>query len=85
MARLPRFFVPGEALQAIQRGNNREPVFAAETDPRFFLDRLSVRKFCRQRGKPPCTSQLPNHSNDPITDDQVRVRRAHTMRGESWT
>jgi putative transposase len=40
MARLPRFFVPGEALHVIQRGNNREPVFAAETDHRFFLDCL---------------------------------------------
>src|ERR1700741_3601025 len=40
MARQPRFFVPGEALHVIQRGNNREPVFAAETDYQFFLDCL---------------------------------------------
>jgi hypothetical protein len=30
MARQPRFFVPGEVLDVIQRGNNREPIFAGE-------------------------------------------------------
>lgn len=41
MARLPRFFVPGEVLHIIQRGNNRELIFAGERDYRFFLDCLS--------------------------------------------
>ena len=40
MARQPRFFVPGEVLHVIQRGNNREPIFAGEEDYRFFLDCL---------------------------------------------
>lgn len=40
MARLPRFFVPGETLHVIQRGNNREPIFAAEADYRFYLECL---------------------------------------------
>jgi REP-associated tyrosine transposase len=40
MARQPRFFVPGEVLHVIQRGNNREPIFAAEEDYRFLLDCL---------------------------------------------
>ena len=40
MARQPRFFVPGEVLHVIQRGNNREPIFAGEADYRFFLDCL---------------------------------------------
>ena len=40
MARQPRFFAPGEAQHAIQRGNNREPVFVAEDDYRFYLDCL---------------------------------------------
>jgi putative transposase len=40
MARLPRFFVPGETLHVIQRGNNREPIFAAEGDCRFYLECL---------------------------------------------
>ena len=40
MARQPRFFVPGEVLHVIQRGNNREPTFAAEGDYRFSLDCL---------------------------------------------
>lgn len=40
MARQPRFFVPGEVLHVIQRGNNREPIFACDEDFRFFLDCL---------------------------------------------
>lgn len=40
MARQPRFFVPGEVLHVIQRGNNREPIFASEEDCRLFLDCL---------------------------------------------
>jgi putative transposase len=46
MARLPRFFVPGEVLHVIQRGNNREPIFAKEGDRIFFRDLLlrAIRK-----------------------------------------
>ncbi len=46
MARLPRFFVPGEVLHVIQRGNNREPIFASKGDHVFFLDLLvrAIRK-----------------------------------------
>lgn len=40
MARQPRFFVAGEVLHVIQRGNNREPIFAGDEDYRFFLDCL---------------------------------------------
>ncbi len=40
MARLPRYFVEGQPQHLIQRGNNREPVFAAESDYRFYLDCL---------------------------------------------
>jgi len=40
MARQPRFFVPGEVLHVIQRGNNHEPIFAGEEDYRCFLDCL---------------------------------------------
>jgi putative transposase len=38
MARQPRFFVPGEVLHVIQRGNNHVPIFAAAEDYRFFLE-----------------------------------------------
>ena len=41
MARLPRYFVEGQAQHVIQRGNNREPIFACEEDYRFYLDCLS--------------------------------------------
>lgn len=41
MARLPRFVLVGHPQHVIIRGNNREPVFNAEADYRFFLDKLS--------------------------------------------
>jgi putative transposase len=41
MARLPRFFVPGEVLHVVQRGNNREPIFAGPNDLGFFLSCLT--------------------------------------------
>ncbi len=37
MARLPRFFLLGQPLHVIQRGNNRDPIFAADADYRFYL------------------------------------------------
>ena len=40
MARMRRFFVAGVPLHVIQRGNNRDPIFASEADYRFLLDRL---------------------------------------------
>ena len=40
MARLQRLFLPGQPVHAIQRGNNREPIFAAEEDYRFYLECL---------------------------------------------
>lgn len=40
MARLPRYFVKGMPQHIIQRGNNRDVVFAAEEDYRFYLECL---------------------------------------------
>ena len=40
MARLSRYFVKGQAQHIIQRGNNREPVFAAAADYGFYLECL---------------------------------------------
>jgi putative transposase len=40
MARLPRYFVEGMPQHIIQRGNNRDVVFAADEDYRFFLECL---------------------------------------------
>lgn len=37
MARLPRFFLPGQPLHVIQRGNNHNPTFATYDDYRFYL------------------------------------------------
>ena len=40
MARLPRYFIPGQPQHIIQRGNNRQAIFAAESDYQFFRDAL---------------------------------------------
>lgn len=41
MARLPRFVLVGHPQHIIIRGNNREPVFIANEDYQFFLDKLA--------------------------------------------
>jgi len=38
--RLPRNVVPGQALHIVQRGNNRQPIFFAETDYRYYHEAL---------------------------------------------
>ncbi len=40
MARLPRFVLPGQPQHVIQRGNNRQAIFDAEDDYRFYLEKL---------------------------------------------
>ncbi len=40
MARLPRYVIPGRPQHIIQRGNNRQLIFAAEADYQFFRDAL---------------------------------------------
>lgn len=40
MARLPRYVIPGQPQHLIQRGNNRQAIFAAEADYLFFRDAL---------------------------------------------
>ena len=42
MARLPRYFVAGQAQHIIQRGNNREPIFVCDSDYRFYLECLQA-------------------------------------------
>ncbi len=39
MAHLARFVIPGQAQHVIQRGNNRNVIFAADDDYLFYLDR----------------------------------------------
>jgi len=41
MARLPRLSLAGYAHHLIQRGNNRQAIFASDADRRFFLDLLA--------------------------------------------
>ena len=40
MARLPRFVIPSQPQHIIQRGNNRQAIFAAEADFQFFRDAM---------------------------------------------
>ncbi len=40
MARLPRYVIPGQPQHIIQRGNNRQLIFAAEADYPFFRNAL---------------------------------------------
>lgn len=49
MARLPRYNLPGQPQHVIVRGNNREIVFVADDDYRFFLaclEEAAVRNGC---------------------------------------
>lgn len=41
MARLPRIVVPGQALNIVQRGNNRQTCIFAKADYQFCLDSLT--------------------------------------------
>ena len=40
MARHPRFVLPGQPQHVIQRGNNRQTIFQAESDYSFYLEKL---------------------------------------------
>jgi len=40
MARLPRYVLPGQPQHIIQRGNNRQVIFAADADYQFFRNAL---------------------------------------------
>jgi len=40
MARLPRYVIPGQPQHIIQRGNNRQAIFAAEVDYQYFRDAI---------------------------------------------
>ena len=46
MARLPRFVLPGQPQHVIQRGNNRDIIFIADEDYRFYLAKLA--EACRK-------------------------------------
>lgn len=48
MARQPRFVLPGQPQHVIQRGNNRDVIFAAEEDYCFYLEKLG--QACKRFG-----------------------------------
>ena len=42
MARFPRYVLPGQPQHVVQRGNNREPIFAQAADYAFYLEKLKL-------------------------------------------
>jgi len=46
MPRQPRFTIPGQPQHVIIRGNNRDPIFYADEDYGFYLEKL--RKACEK-------------------------------------
>ncbi|KKN50990.1 hypothetical protein LCGC14_0627190 [marine sediment metagenome] len=42
MARLPRLVLVGQAHHVIIHGNNREPIFIADEDYKFYLEKLRL-------------------------------------------
>ena len=42
MARHPRIILPGQPQHVIQRGNNRDVIFASEDDYLFYLGKLAA-------------------------------------------
>jgi REP element-mobilizing transposase RayT len=44
MARLPRFELMGHPQHVIVRGNNREPIFYADEDYQYYLEKLNNQK-----------------------------------------
>ena len=48
MVRLSRYLIPGQPQHVIQRGNNRQAIFAADADYQFFRDALV--EAARKRG-----------------------------------
>lgn len=40
MTRLPRYVIPGQPQHIVQRGNNRQVIFAADADYQFFRDAM---------------------------------------------
>ncbi len=63
MARLPRFFVKGVPLHVIQRGNNRDAIFVANGDYRFYLECL---KQPTKRGRWEMTAFAPGSKNSLV-------------------
>lgn len=44
MPRYPRLFLTGYPLHIVQRGHDRQPVFASETDYLYYIDNLRDEK-----------------------------------------
>ena len=70
MARLPRYVIPGQPQHIIQRGNNRQVIFAAEADYQFFRDAIITNRVR------PCL--LPNPRKTEREKQGQRIKGAYS-------
>ena len=68
MARLPRYIIPGQPQHVIVRGNNRNEIFCADADYRFYLEKLQ--QACEKQYDLVVCSEVLEH----IQDWRVGVR-----------
>jgi hypothetical protein len=77
MARLPRYVLPGQPQHVIQRGNNREPIFAQAADYAFYMEKLKLA--CEQQA---CVIHayvlMTNHVQ--VIDSKLRLRNSQSAR-----
>ena len=79
MARLPRFVIPGQPRHIIQRGNNRQALFDADADYRFFRG-AAVEAATQQGLAIHAYVWMTNHihlSATPESGHAIRNRPAH--------
>ena len=84
MARLPRNVIPGLPVHVVQRGNNRQAVFFAESDYRFYVDSLvlaSEHSGCAVHAY----ALMTNHVHMLVTPSPVGWARCLCPRGDSTT
>ncbi len=99
MARKPRHVLPGQALHLIQRGNNRQPIFFADNDYRFYhevLDDAASRYECTVHAYvfmtnhvhlllTPLTQTGPSRMMQSVGRRYVRyVNKAYQRSGTLW-
>ncbi len=77
MARLRRYVLPGQPQHVIQRGNNREPIFAQAADYAFYMEKLKLA--CEQQA---CVIHayvlMTNHVQ--VIDSKLRLRNSQSAR-----
>ncbi len=84
MPRLPRYVLPGQPQHLIQRGNNREPIFAQAAD--FLFQQISIwHKFDTPSESPHLVSGLERlfHNYSGPSPKRSYVKTS-VMRQQAW-